>query len=193
MQEPASAPYCPIERVEVALLPRIDTSPSLAAKPLPRPKAGSKPVAPVQLVQEAQKAARLEPSARGYFGSSAEHVYQWAPGKVYTVYLTKKHATAIVLPPGERLLSGLYLDGEAFEVRKDRAGTASGVYDAVTIRPLMDRGEVDAFLLTESGRRYLFHFVVGPTGMLAVTFEGTRVDTHARAVAPALVLPRPQQ
>jgi type IV secretory pathway VirB9-like protein len=179
--------------VEVALLPRVEARPTLAPKPLPGVKNGSKSVAPVQLVQEAQKAARLEPSARGYFGSSAEHVYQWAPGKVYTIYLTKKHATAIVLPPGERLLSGLYLDGEAYEVRKDRAGTAGGVYEAITIRPLVDSGEVEAFVLTESGRRYLFHFVVGPTGMLAVTFEGTRVDTHTRAVAPALVLPRPPQ
>jgi hypothetical protein len=45
-------------------------------------------------------------------------------------------------------------------------------YDALTIRPLTEAGEVDTFLLTESGRRYLLHCVVGTTGMLAVTFKG---------------------
>jgi len=180
-----------MDRVEVALLPRSEARPTRASTPRSGLKTVSKPVAPVQLVQEAQKAARIAPSEQGYVGGSGEHVYPWAPGKVYIVYLTKKQGTGIFLPPGERLLSGLYLDGDAYEVETKRAGSAGGAYDAVTIRPLMDRGEVDAFLLTESGRRYLFHFVVGPTGMLAVTFEETRVDTHTRAVAPALVLPRP--
>ena len=66
--ETISAPYCPIDRVEVTLLPRSEARPTLASKPLPGVKNGSKPVAPVQLVQEAQKAARVEPSARGYVG-----------------------------------------------------------------------------------------------------------------------------
>jgi hypothetical protein len=87
----------------------------------------------------------------------------------------------------------LYLDADAYEVKTERAGADETAYDALTIRPLTDKGEVEAFLLTESGRRYLLHFVVGTTGMLAVTFEGPRVDTHARAVEPALVLPRPPQ
>ena len=116
----------------------------------------------------------------------------WAPGKVYTVYLSKKQGTGIFLPPGERLVSGLYLDPEAYEVQTKRAGVGDGAYDALTIRPTGDSGEVGAFLLTESGRRYLLHLVVGSVGMLAVTFEGPLV-THAPMLAPALVLPQPPQ
>ena len=34
MPETISAPYCPMDRVEVALLPRIEARPTLASKPL---------------------------------------------------------------------------------------------------------------------------------------------------------------
>jgi hypothetical protein len=101
-----------------------------------------------------------------------------------------QQGTGIFLPPGERLVSGLYLDPEAYEVQTTRAGVGDETYDALTIRPMRDSGEVGAFLLTASGRRYLLHFVVGSVGMLAVTFEGPLV-TPARTPAPALVLPRP--
>jgi hypothetical protein len=192
MQEP-TPPWCPLYRVEVTLLPS-RSEPSLAR---PRPglpgKKAARALTPSQVVAQAQQAARVEPTERGYYGGSAEMVYAWTPGKVYTVYLTKKHGTGLFLPPGERLVSGLYLDGEAYEVKHERAGRDLTAYDALTIRPLVDKGEVDTFILTESGRRYLLHFVVGTTGMLAVTFEGPRVGTHARAVEPALVLPRPPQ
>ena len=147
-------------------------------EPVRPPTKGTKPLRPEEVIVQAQKAARIEPSERGYVGQRGEHVYAWAPGKVYMVYLTKKQGTGIFLPPGERLVSGLYLDPEAYEVQTKRAGVGDGAYDALTIRPTMDSGEVEAFLLTESGRRYLLHLVVGSVGMLAVTFEGPRV-THA--------------
>ena len=156
----------------------------------PRRRAWAKALRPEAVIVQAQKAARIEPSERGYVGQRGEQVYAWAPGKVYTVYLSKKQGTGIFLPPGERLVSGLYLDPEAYEVQTKRAGVGDGAYDALTIRPTGDSGEVGAFLLTESGRRYLLHLVVGSVGMLAVTFEGPLV-TQARMPAPALVLPRP--
>ena len=117
--------------------------------------------------------------------------YPWVPGKVYTVYVSKKQGTGIFLPPGERLVSGLYLDQDAYEVKTERAGTDAGAYDALTIRPLIDSGEVATFLLTESGRRYLLHFVAGSTGMLAVSFEGPTIATDRVATPAPLILPRP--
>jgi len=199
MPEPApvasdtfAPPYCPLDRVEIALLPR-----EAAIRPFAKPiaaleKKAPKPQTPAQLVTHAQQAARVEPSERGYHGGSGEQVYQWAAGKVYTVYLSKQQGTGIFLPLGERLVSGLYLDQDAFEVKTERAGTGDAAYDALTVRPLTDRGEVSTFVLTESGRRYLLHFVVGQTGMLAVTFEGLPVATPVRVAAePPLILPRP--
>jgi len=183
------APYCPIERVEIGLLER--SLATLPQRPAVSPtKKGERPVTAAQLVQHAQKVARIEPMERGYFGQSGEHTYPWIPGKVYTVYLSKQQVTGIFLPPGERLVSGLHLDPEAYEVKTDQAGKGDGAYDAITIRPLGDTGEVDVFLLTESSRRYLLHLVVGKVGMLAVTFEGAHT-TKPPETAPRLVLPKP--
>ena len=179
------AAAAPPDRVEIVAMP--DTQPGAAATCR---RAWEKALRPEAVIMQAQKAARIEPSERGYGGQRGEHVYAWAPGKVYTVYLSKKQGTGIFLPPGERLVSGLYLDPEAYEVHTKRAGVGEEAYDALTIRPTGDSGEVGAFLLTESGRRYLLHLVVGSVGMLAVTFEGPLV-THAPMPAPALVLPRP--
>lgn len=187
-------PYCPLDRVEVTLLPRETTLRPMVKPMVAAGKKTLKPQTSVQLVSQAQQAARVEPSEKGYGQASGEQVYAWVPGKVYTVYLSKKQGTGIFLPPGERLVSGLYLDKDAYEVKTERAGTDAGAYDALTVRPLTDTGEVDAFLLTESGRRYLLHFVVGTTGMLAVTFEGAPIVAQARVAAePALILPRPAQ
>jgi hypothetical protein len=177
------ADAAPPDRVEIVAM---DTQ----REPPPTPPRLGKALRPEAVIVQAQRAARIEPSERGYGGQRGEQVYAWAPGKVYTVYLSKKQGTGIFLPPGERLVSGLYLDPEAYEVQTKRAGVGEEAYDALTIRPTGDSGEVGAFLLTESGRRYLLHLVVGSVGMLAVTFEGPLV-TQARTPAPALVLPRP--
>lgn len=187
-------PYCPLDRIEVRLPPPLEAVLPMAK---PRSTAAKKPPraqTPVQLVSQAQQAARVEPSERGYHDGSAEMVYAWAPGKVYTVYVTKKHATGIFLPPGERLVNSLYLDKDAFEVKAERAGSDAGAYDSIRIRPIIDSGETNAFILTESERRYLLHFVVGNTGMLAVTFEGPPMARQRQEeAAPVLILPRPPQ
>ena len=195
MSETFTAPYCPLDRVEIALLPRQELPPVLPSQPAPRTKKGMKALTPAQLVSQAQKAARVEPSERGYYAGSGEQTYIYAPGKVYTIYLSSKQGTGLFLPPGEKLVSGLYLDPEAYEVKTKRAGSGENAYDALMIRPMIDKGEVQAFLLTESGKRILLHLVVGNVGMLAVTFEGPRVATQARTVdeAPPLILPRPPQ
>jgi hypothetical protein len=158
-------------------------------------KGGSKPVHemnPLQLVTYAQKEARVLPTEAGFFGKSGEHVYSWVPGKVFTILLAPTQQTGIFLPPGERAIVGLLLDKEEYEVHSERAGLEGTAYDAIFVRPKLERGEVDAAIVTESGRRYLLHFIVGKVGMLAVTFETPQM-TQARSVAPKLVLPRPPQ
>src|SRR5262245_19171231 len=117
--EAAAPPWCPQDRVEVTRLERGEGQELPQPMATGLPKKGTKPLSPMQVVTEAQKAARVEPSARGYLGGSGEHVYRWMPGKVYTVYVTKKHGTGIFLPPGERLVSGLYLDADAYEVKTE--------------------------------------------------------------------------
>jgi hypothetical protein len=142
------------------------------------------------VVATAQQQARVTPDSRGYFGGSAEYTYPWQPGKVYVVLLSPKAPTVIILPPGEKTVAAMYVDREAYEVTTTRAGHDLTAYDTITVRPTSATGEVDAFILTESGRRYLLHLVTGVTGMLAVTFE-TAPLVDVAAHTPPLVLPKP--
>lgn len=167
--ERAALPSPPLERVEVVRLPSPgDRLPAWEA-PVVTKKEGS-PRSSQAVVAQAALHARVLPSAATTRGG--EHVYPWSPGQVYTVLLTKTQATGIFLPPGEQVASGFYLDQDAFEVKTQRAGTGDSAYDALIVRPLQDSGSVETFLLTQAGTRYFFHFVVGKTGMLAVTFTG---------------------
>lgn len=163
-------PSCPLDRIEVTLLPSLHEPRAWPAPPVGRQKGSGGTHTPISVVMQAQQFARLEPTVGGYQGGSGEHTYRWAPGKVFTVYLSKTHGTGIFLPPGEQLVSGLYLDGESFDVKTERAGTGERAYDAIIVRPLTDAGEVDTIMLTASGKRYLLHLVIGRIGMLAVTF-----------------------
>ena len=152
---------------------------------------GPKEPTPLQLVNWAQQEARVVPTERGYFGKSAEMSYVWQPGRVYTVYLKQYQATGIALPPGEQLVIGLAMVESDFTVLPKRAGTDLLAYDTIAVTPLIDKGEVDAWVLTQSGRRYLFHFVIGPVGMIAVTFEAPIIQQGTTS-EPKLILPKPQ-
>jgi hypothetical protein len=183
----------PVERVEVLQVASSIETAALVPTPLAKRLAsrpGREPN-PVQLVAEAQKAARVYPTERGYFGASAEQVYAWMPGKVYVIFLAPNAGTGIFLPPGECMGAGLYLNPEAFEVKTERAGSDLMGYDVITVRPTSDKGEVDTFILTESRRRYLLHFVIGHVGMQAVTFEAPAIAQAMQE--PRLILPRPAQ
>jgi hypothetical protein len=145
----------------------------------------------MQLVAYAQKEARIEPSEGNFFAKSGEMTYSWVPGKIFTILLAPTQQTGLFLPPGERVIVGLLLDKEEYEVHSERAGTDPLSYDAIFVRPKVDSGQVDAALVTESGRRYLLHFVVGKVGMLAVTFETPQLTQVRAPERPQLILPRP--
>src|ERR1043166_1506260 len=183
----------PIERVEVTLLPSLTDSPASVTPvepPLPT-RTPRRTRTPLQIVAEAQKAARVLPTAHDFYGTSAEVTYAWQPGKVFQVYLSMTQATVISLPRGETLATGLYLDPEAYEVKNTRLGGELTGYDVITIRALKEQGEQDSFLLGDSGKKYLLHLSTGKIAMLAVTFETPQV-TQA-APEPHLILPRPPQ
>lgn len=169
-------PAAPIERVESCLLPAprepVAYTPEKTRQTVKPNRTTSKPFSPGQLITTATRQARIEPDEKGFFGGTAELTYTWQPGKIFTVYLSKAQATAIVLPVGDELVSGMYLDPEQFEVKTELSGKDGHPQSVVIVRPLGDKGEVDTFLLTHSGRRYLLHLTVGTVGMLVVQFEG---------------------
>jgi hypothetical protein len=178
-------PEC-VDVIQLATLVESPMPPAMTRRPPPRPV---KVPTPEQLVQDAQRAARVVPTDQGFFGGSAEYTYAWQPGKVYTIYLSPTQPTGLFLPPGETMVSGLLLNAEQYEVKAERAGTEPLAYDAITIRPTGAKGDIDTFILTTSGKRFLLHLSTGRVGMLAVTFEVPHI--HHEAPEPRLVLPRP--
>lgn len=171
----------------IARLETLTTAPTPAKKGGPKP--GREPSG-LTLVSQAQKAARVYPTAEGYFGKSGEYTTSWAPGKITVVYLKQGQCTLISLPVGERVVVGLLLDPKKYDVKPETAGQGAFAYDAAGVCPLIERGEETAFVLSKSGRRYLFSFIVGAEGMTAVTFE-TPAFTPVGAPEPRVALPKP--
>ena len=150
-------------------------TPLLASVAKPVKSVGLRKSAPVlpptRVVQDAQRDARIEPDARGYFGGSGEQAYVYQAGKIYTIYLAANTATPIALPPGEKQISGLVLNEKMFTVEPGRAGKDANAYDFFSVYPEVETGEFTTHVVTESGRRYLLHLIIGKVGMAAVSFE----------------------
>jgi hypothetical protein len=168
---------------------RLSRLEAAAAVPVRKGKGVPKPQTPLDLVTTAQKEAQVLPSPACYFGQSGECTYTWMPGRIYTVLLTWNHQTLISLPPAETLVIGLNLDEQSFNVINKLVGSEPLAYSVISVRPLMEKGTADAAIVSQSGRRYLFHFVLAEKGMRAVTFETPAM--HPDAPEKKLILPRP--
>jgi P-type conjugative transfer protein TrbG len=71
-------------------------------KPLPGPKAPADPADPQVRVEEANGAARVQPTRAGYI--NAMQVYPYSDGALYQVYAAPGQITDIALAPGEQLV-----------------------------------------------------------------------------------------
>lgn len=174
----------------IARLETLTIAPVSTKKGTPKPGRVSNPLT---LISQAQQEARVYPTAEGYFGKSGEYTYAWAPGKVTTIYLHPSQCTLISLGPSEQLVVGLLLDNKEYKVETKTVGQGGHAYDATSVCPLIDKGEVPTFMLTKSGRRYLLHLVIVKNpkeAMIAVTFE-TPAITPVSAPEPRLAFPKP--
>ena len=156
-----------VPRPQPVLMPEVKSVVARKGKPQPV-------IPPTKIVLDAQKSASVEPNQRGYYGNSAEQAYIYEAGKIYKVYLHPNVTTGLFLPPGEKQISGLRLDGDKFDVEVERGGKDAHAYDSFRITPKVESGEYKTPLITESGRRYLLHFVIvkdEKVGMAAVSFE----------------------
>jgi hypothetical protein len=160
-----------------------------AAVPVRKGKGVPKPQTPMDLISSAQKEAQVLPSPTCYFGQSGECTYTWMPGRIYAVYITWNHQTLIALPPGETLVIGLNLEEKSFDVINKLVGSEPLAYSVVSVRPLIEKGTAEANIVSQSGRRYLFLFVIGDKGMRGINFETPAM--HPEAPEKKLILPRP--
>jgi hypothetical protein len=157
----------------VAPPPKVARVERLKDLPAPRPEPVPQPTA---MIKEAQRVAQVEPQARGFHGQSATQRWIWQPGKLYVVYVSPGQMTKIALPPGELLVSKVFLDPELWDVQSYRVGNEMQTQDVVFVRPLEAKEgkgakDVDLALLTEQGHSYDVHLKVGSMGMFAVTWD----------------------
>jgi type IV secretion system protein TrbG len=109
-------------------------------------------VEPVDRVETANNAARVEPRKKGYF--NAAQVYAYSPGALYQVYAAPGQITDIALEEGEQLTgSGPVAAGDT--VRWVVADTESGIGDTrrvhILVKPI--RASIDTNLVVNTDRR----------------------------------------
>jgi type IV secretory pathway VirB9-like protein len=141
---------------------------------------------PTAMIKDAQRAAHVEPQRRGYHGASATQRWIWQPGKLYVVYVCPSQMTKIATPPGELLISKVFLDPDAWDVQSYRVGNESLTQDVVFVRPQEGKGakDVDVALLTEQGHSYDIHLKVGTVCMFGVTWDTPSVPQIVQDEAP---------
>jgi P-type conjugative transfer protein TrbG len=131
--EPAVLETEPPKPVQVVEVPKLLPLPG-QLKPLPSQKSAPEPRDPKQRVDLANKAARVQPSRRGYI--NAVQVYPFADGALYQVYASPGQVTDIALQEGEQLVgSGPVAAGDT--VRWIIGDTESGATTAKKVHILV--------------------------------------------------------
>jgi hypothetical protein len=181
VQAPPPAPSEPVFDFSLGAAPYIPPS---AQPPKPLFIKNSPPdsrqvaaLSPEQVIREANTFARVAPTARNYFGGGGTARYLYSPGKIYDVYLSPASGTRIMLPPSEILANELILPADSFDVSTVTVGTEVNKSSILFIRPCAPSESsckpvvsVDVALVSESGRSYDLHLIVGKVGMVAVTW-----------------------
>lgn len=105
-------------------------------KPLPGAKAPADPPDPHARVEEANGAARVQPSRAGYI--NAMQVYPYSEGALYQVYAAPGQITDIALAPGEQLVgSGPVAAGDTVRwvIGDTESGTGSAKRMHILVKP----------------------------------------------------------
>ncbi len=134
-----------------------DSSRPLHVPPRWKPALGGKPgskeeAEPVERVETANSAARVEPRTRGYF--NAAQIYAYSPGALYQIYAAPGQITDIALEEGEQLTgSGPVAAGDT--VRWVVGDTESGSGDTRRVHILVKptRASIETNLVVNTDRR----------------------------------------
>jgi type IV secretion system protein VirB9 len=105
-------------------------------KPVPGKKAPADPADPQVRVEEANGAARVQPTRAGYI--NAMQVYPYADGALYQVYAAPGQVTDIALAPGEQLVgSGPVAAGDTVRwvIGDTESGTGSTKRVHILVKP----------------------------------------------------------
>lgn len=125
----ADTPERPVEIVETAIPLPLPGQ----LKPLdPSPAATSLPAA--EIIAKGTHAARLEPTADGYF--NAIHVYPYTEGALYCLYASPGQVSDIALQPGETLVSVSAGDTVRWVVGDTSSGSGNDTRTHILVKPV---------------------------------------------------------
>ena len=133
--EPAILEAEPPRPVEVVEVPKLLPLPG-QLKPLPGARSAPEPRDPRQRVDQANAAARIQPSRSGYL--NAVQVYPFADGALYQVYGAPGQVTDVVLQAGEQLVgSGPVPAGDTVRwiIGDTESGTAKATKVHILVKP----------------------------------------------------------
>ncbi len=146
-----------------ALPVKVEDKPARAARPTAEPSRRRHKAAvhrtPVQAVlHNAEEKATEVPRAAAMINATLHYTYE--PGKLYTIHTAPAYLTAVVLRPGERLISKAAGDTVRWEVGETVQGAGQVV---ILIKPL-DAGLRTNMILTTDQRVYVLDLVSGADG-----------------------------
>ena len=159
-------------------------------------KAGAKEEAePLDRVEMANSAARVEPRKRGYF--NAAQIYAYSPGALYQVYVSPGQITDIMLEEGEQLTgSGPVSAGDTVRWVVGDTESGSGETRRVHILVKPTRPAVETNLVVNTDRRtYLIELRSRekPYMPAVAWYYPQNAETRARQVALTPELPDASQ
>ena len=136
LPKPATKLPDPPKPVEIVQIPQPLPLPG-QLKPIPLEKSASpEPADPHERVEQANGAARMQPTRAGYL--NAIQVYPWSEGALYQVYAAPSQITDIALEPGEALAgTGPVAAGDTVRwiIGDTESGSASGKRVHILVKP----------------------------------------------------------
>jgi type IV secretion system protein TrbG len=150
-ERPAVLEGEPPKPVKVVELPKPLPLPG-QLKPLPKKRPSPEPKDPRQRVDQANTAARVQPTRSGYL--NAMQVYPFAEGALYQVYSAPGQVTDIALQDGEQLVgSGPVSAGDTVRwiIGDTESGVGAGKKVHILVKPT--RPELITSLLINTDRR----------------------------------------
>jgi len=132
------------------------SAPPLAGAPVHHPIKRRKPTAAMSAVHEAYTRAITEPTAGDYVNAGL--VYDYDPGKLYTIHTSPRFLTVIALRPGEKLISKAAGDTVRWVLGETQQGVGERAQVLILVKPV-EGGLSTNIVLTTDQRIYLLEAV----------------------------------
>ena len=159
--QPLSEPAGPIEVVEV---PKTLPLPGQLKKLTKEAKPALEPADETQRVSRANEEARIAPTREGYV--NAIQVWPYADGALYQVYTSPGRVTAIVLQPGEELVTVSAGDTVRWIVGDTASGAGASLRVNILVKPTRV-GLKTNLVVTTNRRTYLLELTSTPQAWMA--------------------------